>query len=52
MAQAGCERQFALGYVKRRFSVAESLVVQARDVFERRIAHRGVIAIDIESSHF
>jgi hypothetical protein len=51
MAQAGCEGQLALGYVKRGFRVTQSLVMQPRDVFERRIAHRRVVTIDVECAH-
>src|ERR1043165_2817222 len=51
MAQARSERDLALSYIERRFGVAESLIVQACDVFVRRIAHRGVVAIDVECSH-
>ena len=51
MAQTGSERDFALRYIESRFCVAESLIVQARAILVRRIAHRSVIAIDIESAH-
>ena len=51
MTEAGSERQLALGYVKSGFSVTESLIVKASDVFKRRVTHRGVVAVDVESSH-
>ena len=51
MTETGSERQFALGYVKSGFGVAESLIVKASDVLKRRVTHRGVVAIDIEGAH-
>ena len=51
VAQADSERQFALGDVESGFGIAQSLVVQARHIFERCVAHGGVVTIDIECSH-
>ena len=51
VAQAGRERKFALRDVERRLRVTQPLVVETRHIFKRRVAHRSVIAIDIESSH-
>jgi hypothetical protein len=47
MAQAGREREFALGDVKGGLSVAEKAVVQTSHVFERRVAHGGVVSVDV-----
>lgn len=47
MAQARRERQLALRYIKRCLCFAERTIVQTRDVFVRRVAHRGVVAIDV-----
>ena len=51
VAQARREGQFALRDVERGFRIAEWLIVQPRDVFVRRVAHRGVITIDVECAH-
>src|SRR5688572_3507320 len=51
MAQAGREWQLSLSDVKGRLRVAQSSVVQAGDVFERRVTHCSVISIDVESAH-
>ena len=51
MAEAGREWEFSLCYVEGRFGVAEATVVQPGDVLERRVAHRGVVSIDIQRSH-
>lgn len=47
VAQAGSERQFALGNVERRLGVAQLLVVEPRHVLVGRIAHGGVITIEV-----
>jgi len=47
VAQAGREGKFALRDVKRSFGVTQSLIVETRYIFERRVAHRGVVAINI-----
>src|ERR1044071_3180160 len=51
MAQAGREGKFALRDVERRFCVTQPPIVETRHVFKRRVAHRGVVTIDIKSSH-
>ncbi|HEU5131936.1 MAG TPA: hypothetical protein VFT26_07540, partial [Pyrinomonadaceae bacterium] len=51
VAQARCEGQFSLGDVKGGFRVTEAFVSQPGHVLERRIAHGGVISIDIQGSH-
>ena len=42
--EAGCEREFALSDVERSFGITQSLVVEPRHVFERRVAHSGVVS--------
>jgi hypothetical protein len=51
VAQARRESEFALGDVEGRFGVAERLTVQARHVFERRVAHGRVITVDVQGAH-
>jgi hypothetical protein len=51
VTEARCEGQLSLGYVERRFGVAEPSVVQPGDVLERRVAHRGVVSIDVQGAH-
>src|SRR5215207_69213 len=51
MAQAGSEGKFALRDIERRLRIAQSLIVEPRDIFERCVAHCRVITIDIESAH-
>ena len=45
------ERELALRYVEGRDHVAERFVMHARLFFVRRVAHRGVIAIEIQRAH-
>ena len=51
VAQTGCKRQLALGYVEGRLRFAERLIMKTSHVFVRRVAHYGVVAIEIESAH-
>ena len=51
VAEHWCEGQFSLCDVERCFRVAEASITQSCDVLERRIAHRGVVAIDIKCAH-
>ena len=51
MAQTRSERDLALRYVKGSFCFAQSLIVETRAILVRRVAHCGVVAIDIEGSH-
>ena len=51
MAQARCESEFALSDVERRVSFAQRLIVETRLFFERGVAHRGMVTIDVEGAH-
>src|SRR6185503_12236935 len=51
VAQARGEGKFALSDVERRFRIAQPLTVEPRHIFERRVAHGGVVTIDVESAH-
>ena len=45
------ERQLALSNVERRLRFAQLFVVQPRYVLVGRVAHRGVVSIDVECAH-
>ena len=47
VAQAGSERQLPLSHIKSSASFTKRTTVEARYVFVRRIAHRGVVAINV-----
>ena len=47
VSEAGREGKFALRDVEGCFGVAEWLIVQACDVFERRVAHRCMVTIEV-----
>lgn len=47
MAQARRERQLSLRHIKRGLGVTERAIMQPRHVFIGRIAHRGVVTVDV-----
>ena len=51
MAQAGSKRQLSLRHIERGLGIAEWTVMEASHVFVRRVAHRGVITINVECAH-
>jgi len=51
MTQHRREGKLALGHIKRCRHVAERLAVNAGHVFVRRVAHGGVIAVEIQGAH-
>ncbi len=51
VTQHWSERKFSLGHIKGGKYFAEGLAMHAGGIFIRRIAHRGVIAINIQRAH-
>jgi hypothetical protein len=47
VAEAWREGKFALRDVESSFRITQSLIVEPRHIFKRRVAHRSVITIDI-----
>ena len=47
VTETGCESKFALRDVEGRLGVAQKSIMQASHVLERRVAHRGVVTIDV-----
>jgi hypothetical protein len=47
MTKTRSEKQLALCDVKGRFGIAQALIMESRDVFEGRIAHGGMVSIDV-----
>ena len=51
VAEAGREGQLALRHIERSLGITEWTIVQTRHVFVGRVAHRGVVAINVECAH-